>query len=113
MIECVVRFTAVAFHRWPGARGVRAYLADRHRHLLHIEVSVEQLHGDRELEYHDLLDFSRALFSQEERGSASCEQMAEEAMHVITRRWGDRRVMVSVFEDGECGARLSYSPELV
>lgn len=114
MIECVVRFQQVGYHRWSDAPEHRSYLADRHRHNFHIEVSVQQLHGNREIEYHDLLDYCRgALFAAHEYEDLSCEQMAEWAVQSITRRWSGRRVVVSIFEDGECGARVTYSPDLI
>ena len=42
-----------------------------------------------------------------ELGGASCEQVARALCEGVTRRYPGRRVTVSVFEDGEVGARVS------
>jgi hypothetical protein len=39
-------------------------------------------------------------------GSQSCETMAEDLAQKVTRRFGERRVMVEVMEDGEVGGRF-------
>lgn len=105
--EVIVRFTREGFHCWPDAPPHRAYLAERHRHLFHIEVALEVFEHDREIEFHDLLDFCRQQFPGGEMGSASCEQMAKRLAENITRRFSGRRVSVGVFEDGEVGARVT------
>jgi hypothetical protein len=103
-----VRFQVEGWHRWPGAKGPRAYLADRHRHLWHVEAQVQVLHNDREVELHDFRDFCIAHFPAGDAGDASCEALAAGLVNDITRRYGrSRRVRVSVFEDGENGAVLS------
>lgn len=107
----VVRFTQSGFHHWQNAPDERAYLAQSHRHLFHLEVKVEVKHMDREIEYHDLLDYCHTLFPGGDMGGKSCEHMAAGIVEAITRRWERRRVMVSVFEDGEVGAELSYWPQ--
>ena len=107
MAEVIVRFQVEGFHRWPDATPARAYLAQRHRHMFHVEASIDVSHDDREIEFHDLLDFCRVHFPGGELGSQSCEQMAAGLAHEITRAYPGRRVMVSVFEDGEVGARVT------
>lgn len=102
----VVRFQSPGFHCWPGATGDRAYLAQRHRHLFHVEVKVETFHQDRELEFHDLLDFCRANFPGGEMSGLSCEHMAEELLGAIAQKYPDRWAKVGVFEDGEVGAEV-------
>jgi hypothetical protein len=104
-----VRFRQVGFHAWPNATGERAYLAQRHRHVFHVEVSCEVGHDDREVEYHDLLDAAREAFPGGDLGSTSCEAMARELGKKIARRFG-RAMRVSVSEDGECGSVCDADP---
>lgn len=106
----VVQLQVPGFHRWPGATGDRAYLAQRHRHLFHVEVKLQVFHQDREVEFHDLLDFCRAHFPGGEMGGASCEMMAEQLLSAIAQKYPNRAASVGVFEDGEVGAEVSLNP---
>jgi hypothetical protein len=105
--EVLVRFTREGFHQWADAPPHRAYLAHRHRHLFFVEVMVEVRRDDREIEFHDLLDYCRSLFPGGDLGGASCEQVARALWEAITQRYPGRRVTVGVFEDGEVGARVT------
>jgi hypothetical protein len=106
MTSVVVTFTAEGLHRWPRAPAHRAYLAAHHRHLFHVRVEVAVGHSDREIECHDLRDFCLGAFGGGDLGSQSCEMMAEDLAQKITPRFGERRVMVEVMEDGEVGGRF-------
>lgn len=103
----VVRFQVPGFHCWQGATGDRAYLAARHRHLFHVEAKLEVFHQDREVEFHDLLDFCRASFPGGELGGVSCEQMAINLLGAIAQKYPNRWAQVGVFEDGEVGAEVT------
>jgi hypothetical protein len=50
--SAIVRFQVPGFHCWQGATGDRAYLADRHRHLFHVEAKISIFQNDREVEFH-------------------------------------------------------------
>lgn len=108
--DIVVRLTFEGFHRWPGAPDHRAYLRDSHRHLFHVEARVEVHHDDRELEFHDVQGFLREVLPHGDLGARSCEMLARELVNAITRRYGERRVRVGVFEDGEVGAEVTRWP---
>ena len=109
----VVRFTRPGFHRWPAADtvlgGRRAYLGQIHRHLFHVEARVQVVHGDREIEFHELLDFCTAQFTGGNFGTQSCEMLASALRHDLETRHPGRLVTVSVFEDGEVGAVVENS----
>lgn len=109
--QVVVRFQCPGLHRWPFAPERRRYLAHLHRHLFHVEVRLEVLHQDREIEFHDLLDFCLMHFPGGDQGSKSCEMMAEGMVNDVIARWPGRRVQVAVFEDGEVGAEVTYVPD--
>lgn len=104
--EIIVRFTAVGFHRWPGASGERDYLEKRHRHLFHVAAGLEVAHDDREVELHDFLDQCHALWPGPELDTCSCETVARGMVNEIGRLYG-RPCWVEVFEDGEVGARVT------
>lgn len=105
--EIVVRFTAEGWHCWPQAPDRRAYLRQSHRHLFHVEARLQVLHNDREVEFHDLLDFCRENFPSGDLGSRSCEMLASGLLDKIKDRHAGRSVSVGVFEDGEVGAVVS------
>ena len=109
-----VRFTFPGWHRWAGAPAHRSYLADRHRHLFNVEVRMQVGHDDREVEFHDLLDRARAIFEFElgERGNFgahSCEMLGRELGDRLAKQY-QRNVVVTVSEDGECGAMVEVEP---
>jgi len=109
MMDIFVRFTAPGFHHWAGASGERSYLAQPHRHLFNVEARVAVSHDDREIEFHDLLDFARAQFGEGDFGESSCERLARKLAKKMARRYG-RACCVSVSEDGEVGATYSVEP---
>lgn len=97
--------TSSGFHAWVGAKGERAYLGSRHRHLFRTTVWIDVLHEDREIEFHDLRDeVAEVMQDRRDFGPRSCESIAQEVMAAILKRWPDRRCSVEVSEDGECGA---------
>lgn len=104
----VVRFTAQGWHNWPDAPPGRAYLADSHRHLFHVEIKMGIEDLNREVEFHDLLDFGMEWWS--ERGpdfsGKSCEMLAEGLLQALALAWPNRTLCVGVFEDGEVGAEI-------
>lgn len=101
----VVRYQQEGWHRWPTPTPNRLYLADRHRHLFHVEVQLEVRHEAREIEFHDLLDVARAAFpSAEDMAIQSCETIARWIHDKIVSPESGRWCQVSVFEDGEVGA---------
>ena len=104
--KIIARFTAPGFHRWPGAHAGREYLAQRHRHLFHVEVKTLVAHDDREIEFHDLLDAAKEQFGEGEFGDLSCEHLARRLAEALAKIF-ERPFTVSVFEDGEVGAEVS------
>lgn len=107
-----VRFVREGFHHWPHPTPPRCYLAQRHRHLFHVEATVEVQHNEREIEFHDFLEFCRNHFGgyleNREFGAYSCEALAEALAKKITLQYPNRSVIVKVFEDREVGAEIHY-----
>src|SRR6516165_9572423 len=105
MTFAIVRFTVPGLHRWPDAPTHRQYLANQHRHVFHVECGIEVRHNDRELEFHDLLDAAEHDFVLQ--GDMSCEMAARGLIHNLQQRFPRRSIYAEVFEDGECGARMT------
>lgn len=110
----ICNLTKEVYHRYPKAPDAVWYLRNLHRHLLHIEVTVEVVHNERDIEfimlkheverYYDSLGLDSYKTPHEE---ISCEQIAELIISMLRRHYGpDRDIAVSVMEDGENGARL-------
>lgn len=97
-----VRFRQEFFHRWPDAPESVGYLRNLHRHMLHIQVDVQQFHDGRDLEYHTLLSRVKDEFGFY-RGDDSCETVAFGLKREMEHRYPDRAVRVQVYEDGENG----------
>jgi hypothetical protein len=118
-LEVVVRTAFAGTHRWPEAPVSRAYLANVHRHLFHVEACVS-VDAGRDIEFHDLLDSVRRAIRTlgisagaggVALGSMSCEDIATVLAHeLIAEHGSDRRIEVGVWEDGECGARYRSAP---
>ena len=105
-----VKYDVIGFHCWPEADGDRNYLADRHRHKFFYRVAIGVEHHDREIEFHDFLDFCKSNTLQGEMGRCSCEDMARHLIEKIADRWPNRNIEVEVSEDGEVSAVLKASP---
>jgi hypothetical protein len=102
-----VRFTKPGFHHWPEARGIRAYLAARHRHLFHVDVGMSVRHADREVEFHDLRDYAASLYDaiggpSADFGARSCERIAEE----LGQRLADMYERPAQVTFGRIGSRV-------
>lgn len=113
--HAVVRTEFRAIHCYPAAPDEVYYLRGRHRHTFKVEVSVQQFHNERDVEYIMLknwLDTSvLSNLHSRDLGAMSCEAMAEEILERVRLRYPGRGLSVDVLEDGENGASLAYFPE--
>lgn len=104
--SAIAKFDFIGFHCWPEASGVRDYLAQRHRHKFIVQAEIETRHDDREIEFHDFLDFCKNNTPRGDLGRLSCEQIGRQLVQAVAQRWPGRVVDVQVWEDGEVGARV-------
>lgn len=105
-----VTFQRPGFHRYPNAPTDVSYLATEHRHLFKFKVTVEVFTNDRDVEFHQLLNWLEARYphSGSRVDHKSCEMLAEELIEALSDLHGTRRrYEVEVSEDGECGAIVS------
>lgn len=109
--QIFVTYTAVGFHYWEGAQGKRSYLRNKHRHLFHVKIKCPVEHNDRDIEFHDLLDYAKSHFDGGDMGPMSCEMIAEELAYKLVKHY-DRPFSVEVSEDGECGAHIVLTEEV-
>jgi len=107
MTEIVVKHRAPALHYWADAPVHRDYLRVPHRHLFTYVVRLEVHHGDREVEFHDVLQWLAARVCVD-WGGRSCENIAADLrMAMLSRQPNHVRCTVEVWEDDECGAVVS------
>lgn len=112
-----VTFQKAGFHRYPAAATDAkladvSYLGFEHRHLFKFKVTIEVFDNDREIEFHQFLNWLEAQYAEQALvlDHKSCEMIAEELGEKIRTRFGILRALdVEVSEDGECGAIISWS----
>lgn len=110
-----VTFQKVGFHYYPAARtdlqlSDVAYLGNKHRHLFKFKVTIDVFHQDRELEFHQFLNFCESLFDTRtiDIDSKSCEMLADDLYFNIAQKYPNRNVQIEVSEDGEVGSTTQY-----
>ena len=94
------------FHCWPNAPQEVAFLRNPHRHMLHIYVTVEVSHNERDIEFILLKREVEELYAHADFDIASsCETVAEHILNKLRDKYGsDRYYKVEAYEDNENGA---------
>jgi len=115
-----VRFQKEGIHCYPAAATDPAlatgdeydvsFLASPHRHMFHFEVTIQVFHSDRDIEF---IQFKRWLENLYAGGTLelnfkSCEMISDDLYEQIAARYPDRKIIITVSEDGENGATISY-----
>jgi hypothetical protein len=109
-----VTFNRAGFHYYPQAKTSDtlkdvSYLGDKHRHLFKFKVWIEIFHNDRELEFHQVLNYCESLFeSSIDINSKSVEMLSDDLYHLLATKYPGRNIKISVSEDGECGCLIEY-----
>lgn len=96
-------------HCWPEAPTDMYYLRTPHRHMMHVYSVLEVKHDDRELEIitvQHAIDYF--LHNAHFELRVSCEMIAERVMEYLRSQYGNRYIVVSVLEDDENGASVTY-----
>jgi len=88
-----------------------SFLGMPHRHIFHFTVAIEVLHNNRDIEF---IQFKRWLENQYSDGvlelnNKSCEMISDDLYHMIATRFPDRDIEITVAEDGENGATITYN----
>ena len=105
-----VTFQKEGIHCYPDAPKGVEFLRHPHRHMFHFKVEIEVFHDDRDVEF---ILFKRELENLYETGTLqldyrSCEMMADELADYIRINYANRRLTITVSEDGENGATCYY-----
>jgi len=116
-----VRFQKEGIHKYPAAATDPnlatgdeydvSFLATPHRHIFHFEVTIEVFHNDRDIEF---IQFKRWLENQYSQNILaldykSCEMISDNLYEVISTRYPDRNIKITISEDNENGATISYN----
>lgn len=111
-----VTFQKAGFHKYPAAETDPnlqdvSYLGSRHRHLFKFKVQIEIFHNDRELEFHQVLNFCESLYQDKhlEIDFKSVEMLADDLYDALAATYPNRSMKIEVSEDGECGCVIEYT----
>lgn len=93
-----------------------SYLGSPHRHLFKFKVMVEVFHDDRDIEFHQLLNFLERNIDLGilKLDNKSCEMISDDMFALVdlycqrTKNARKRKVVIEVSEDGECGSVATY-----
>jgi hypothetical protein len=88
-----------------------SFLGTPHRHIFHFNVAIQVFHNDRDIEF---IQFKRWLENQYSQSILdlnfkSCEMISDDLYEVIASRYPERDIEITVSEDGENGATISYN----
>jgi hypothetical protein len=109
-----VTFQRKGLHRYPQAATAPelndvSYLGNEHRHLFKFKVSIEVNHADREIEFHQFLNWLESLYDGTlSLDYRSCEMISDELADAIRKEYSDRKLIIDISEDGECGCTCEY-----
>lgn len=110
-----VTWQKAGFHYYPAANTDKnlddvSYLGNRHRHLFKFRVQIEVFHDDRELEFHQVLNFCESLYAdgQLDINHKSVEMLADDLYAVLHKKYPNRDMVIDISEDGECGCTIEY-----
>ena len=88
-----------------------SFLGYPHRHIFHINVSIEVFHNDRDIEFIQFKRFCERLLSEGvvQLNYKSCEMISDDLYEQISSRYPERDVHISVSEDNENGCTIFYN----
>jgi hypothetical protein len=111
-----VTFSKKGYHYFPQAATDEQYkdvnyLGNKHRHLFKFRVGIEVFHQDREIEFHQFLNWLESLFdtSTIDINSKSVEMLSDDLFEKIAEKYPNRKVIIEISEDGECGCQITYN----
>ncbi len=95
-----------------------SFLSTPHRHIFHFDVTIEVFHNDRDIEFIQFKRWLEKLYAGGtlELNYKSCEMISDDLYEAIAHRYPNRDIEITVAEDGENGATISYlksQPQLI
>ena len=91
-----------------------SFLGHPHRHIFHFRVRIEVFHDDRDIEFIQFKRWLERLYSADKSGGVlvldykSCEMICDELAETINKKYPNRKMEITVSEDGENGATIEY-----
>ena len=91
-----------------------SFLGYPHRHIFHFRVCIEVFHDDRDIEFIQFKRWLERLYSADKSSGVlvldykSCEMICDELAETINNKYPNRRMEITVSEDGENGATIQY-----
>ena len=116
-----VTFQKEGVHLYPAAKDDPAlatgdwddvsFLGYAHRHIFHFRVAIDVFHDDRDIEFIQFKRWLEGLYNSNvlELNHRSCEMIAEELAQQINNKYPGRDIEITVAEDNENGATMSFS----
>jgi hypothetical protein len=89
-----------------------SFLGVAHRHIFHFKVAIDVFHDDRDIEFIQFKRWLESLYATDtlELNHRSCEMIAEELAQEIHNKYPGRSITISVAEDNENGATMTFNP---
>mgnify|MGYP006141585555 FL=1 len=118
-----VTFQKEGVHLYPAAKDDPAlatggwddvsFLGVAHRHIFHFRVAIDVFHDDRDIEFIQFKRWLESLYASDilELNHRSCEMIAEELAQEIHNKYPNRSITISVAEDNENGATMTFNPK--
>ena len=118
-----VTFQKEGVHLYPAAKDDPAlatggwddvsFLGVAHRHIFHFRVAIDVFHDDRDIEFIQFKRWLESLYNDGtiELNHRSCEMIAEELAQEIHNKYPNRSITISVAEDNENGATMTFNPK--
>jgi len=118
-----VTFQKEGVHLYPAAKDDPAlatggwddvsFLGVAHRHIFHFRVAIDVFHDDRDIEFIQFKRWLESLYATNilELNHRSCEMIAEELAQQIHNKYQGRSITITVAEDNENGATMTFNPE--
>jgi hypothetical protein len=110
-----VTFQKAGFHKFPAAEtdpklADVSYLGNKHRHLFKFRIHIQVVHNDRELEFHQVLNYCESLFEDRviDIDFKSVEMLADDLYDKLAIKYPGRRMMIEISEDAENGCLIEY-----
>ena len=91
-----------------------SFLGYPHRHIFHFRVCIEVFHDDRDIEFIQFKRWLEKLYSNDKDDGVlvldykSCEMICDELAEKINNKYPNRKLEITVSEDGENGATIQY-----
>ena len=90
-----------------------SFLGVAHRHIFHFRVAIDVFHDDRDIEFIQFKRWLESLYSGDilTLNHRSCEMIGEELANQIHDKYPGRSITISVAEDNENGAIMTFNPQ--